>query len=137
MTLQEQIKKDLVNAMKSKDQELLGVLRVISGEFPRSEYYKEVSKDLPDAEVIKILRKMVKNAEEQGESNEIEILEKYLPQMFNEQQIGSIVEDIISTNGFSAMQDMGKVMGKIKTLAVASQIDGKIASDITKRMLSQ
>jgi len=136
MTLQEQIKSDMVNAMKSKDQEVLGLLRVVSGEFPRTEHYQKVSKDLPDNEVIKILRKMSENAKEQGNENEVKILGKYLPEMLDSDQIGLILTDIIATNGFSGMKDMGKVMGKIKTLPIASQIDGKIASDLLKKMLS-
>lgn len=135
MTLQDRIKTDMVNAMKSKNKDVLGLLRVVTAEFPRCDYYKDVSKDLPDNEVIKILRKMSANAEEFGNQNEIDILEKYLPIMLDSNQIGFIVNDIIVTNSFSGMKDMGKVMGEIKKLTVASQIDGKISSKIVKEML--
>lgn len=135
MTLQDRIKTDMVNAMKSKNKDVLGLLRVVTAEFPRCDYYKDVSKDLPDNEVIKILRKMSANAEEQGNNVEVEILSKYLPEMLGEFQIKTIVGGIITSNGYSGMKDMGKVMGEIKKLAVASQIDGKISSKIVKEML--
>lgn len=135
MTLQDQIKTDMVNAMKNKNKEVLGLLRVVTAEFPRCDYYKDISKDLPDNEVIKILRKMSANAKDQGIDVEVQILSKYLPEMLDEIQIKTIVGGIITSNGYSGMKDMGKVMGEIKKLAAASQIDGKISSKITKEML--
>jgi len=131
MTLQEQIKNDMVNAMKSKNTEELSLLRVVSGEFSR------IGKELTDEQSIKVLRKMSENAKEQGNNDEVKILEKYLPQMLDENQIKNIITEIINVNKFSGMKDMGKVMGKIKTLPVASQIDEKTASTIVKEMLSQ
>lgn len=135
MTLQDQIKTDMVSAMKSKNKDVLGLLRVVIAEFPRCDHYKEVSKDLPDNEVIKILRKMSENAKDQGNDVEVEILSKYLPEMLGESQIKTIVGGIIQTNSFSGMKDMGKVMGEIKKLPMSAQIDGKISSKITREML--
>lgn len=137
MILQNQIKDDMVNAMKSKNKEILGLLRVVTAEFPRCDYYRDISKDLPDNEVIKILRKMSANAKDQGNNVEVEILSEYLPEMLGETQIKTIVGGIIQTNSFSGMKDMGKVMGEIKKLTVSSQIDGKISSKIVKEMLSK
>lgn len=130
MTLQEQVKNDMVNAMKTKNQEELGLLRVVSGEFSR------IGKELSDEEAIRVIRKMSDNAKEQDNEVEIKILNKYLPQMLEENQIRTIVGGIINTNKFSGMQDMGKVMGEIKKLPISTQIDGKISSKIVKEMLS-
>jgi uncharacterized protein YqeY len=131
MSLQSQIREDMVNAMKSRDAETVSLLRVVAGEFGR------IGKDLSDEEATKVIRKMVENAKELGNQCEVDILDKYLPKMLGEQQIKTLVGGIIQSNGFSGMQDMGKVMGEIKKLPAATQIDGKIASQIVRELLSK
>lgn len=132
MTLQEQIGKDMVNAMKSRDKKILSLLRVVTGEFGRA---MKSSKQLNDDEALKIIRKMSDNAKDLGNNGEVLILEKYLPKMFDETAIHLVVTEIIQTNNYSGMRDMGKVMGKIKTSVNSSRIDGTIASKITKELL--
>jgi uncharacterized protein YqeY len=131
MTLHEKINSDMISAMKSRDRETLELLRVVKGEFGR------VGKDLSDEQAIPVLRKMVENAKELGNQGEVLILEKYLPEMLGEMQIKVIIAGIIQKNGYSGMQDMGKVMNEVKTLRTASQIDGRLASQITKDLLSK
>ena len=132
MTLQEQIRTDMLNAMKNRNQEVLDLLRVVAGEFGRT---MNGGKQLSDDEAIKVIRKMSENAKELGNDVEVQILDKYLPQMLGELQIKTIIGGIIQTNGFSGMQDMGKVMSEIKKLPMSAQIDGKISSRITKELL--
>lgn len=132
MTLQEQIKKDIVLAMKAKDKEKLNLLRVLSGELATNAKRPEKEK----LDEMKILRKMSNNAVEMGNDSEVKILEPYLPAMLGPNQIKVIVAGIISSNGFSGMQDMGKVMVEIKKLPSASQIDGKLSSSIVRELLS-
>ena len=131
MSLQTRIREDMLNAMKSRDTETVSLLRVVGGEFGR------VSRDISDEEAIKIIRKMSENAKELGNQNEVDILDKYLPKMIGENQIRIIVGNIINEHGFTGMQDMGKVMGELKKLPTAAQIDGKIASKLVREMLSK
>ena len=130
MSLQTKIREDMVAAMKSRDTEVVSLLRVVAGEFGR------VGKDLSDEEATKVIRKMVENAKELGNLNEVVILDKYLPQMLGEFQIRTIVGGIIQANKFSGMQDMGKVMTTIKNHPMSAEIDGKIASQITRELLT-
>ena len=130
MNLQEQIRLDMVSAMKNREAETLSLLRVVAGEFGR------IGKELTDEQVVKVLRKMVENATELGNLNEVKILDKYLPKMLGEGQIKEIIAGIINKNGFAGIKDMGKVMAELKKVPVASQIDGKIASGFVKEMLS-
>lgn len=132
MTIQEQIKIDMVNAMKTKNTAVLSLLRVVTGEFSR----ESNSKELSDAQAIKIIRKMHETAKELANLREVSILEKYLPKMLNENSIRIIITEIIQENNYSSMQDMGKVMGKIKQLPTSALIDGKIASTITRQYLA-
>lgn len=127
MTLHEQINADMITAMKSKDKETLELLRVVKGEFGR------VGKDLSDDQAIPVVRKMVENAKELGNDSEVVILEKYLPAMLGEQQIKVLAAGVIQKNGYSGMQDMGKVMKELKLPTV----DGKLASIIVRQLLSQ
>lgn len=132
MTLQEQVKADIITAMKSKETDKVSILRVISGELSTNS--KKPVEDRVDEQHI--LRKLSKNAHVMGNDFELEIINDYLPKMLDENQTKVIVSDIINDNGYSTMKDMGKVMGAIKQLPTASQIDGKIASRIVKELLS-
>ena len=134
MGLQAKIREDMVAAMKARDRETVDLLRVVAGEFSRK---MNNGIELPDDEVIPIIRKMVENAKELGNDSEIPILEKYLPHMLGEFQIKTIVGGIIQKNKYSGMQDMGKVMGTLKTHPMTAQIDGKLSSRITRELLTQ
>ena len=129
MTLQEQIRKDMVNSMKSGNRETTDLLRVVAGEFGR------VGKEVTDEQAIKVIRRMSENAKELDNQSEVNILDKYLPQMLSEAQIRLAVDSIIQENGYSSMKDMGAVMKEIKSLGTAPQIDGKVASGIVREML--
>ena len=138
MSLQEQVKTDMISAMKSKDKETLSILRVLSGEFLRVKDENGNSvKTVTDDEATEVIRKMVKNAKGLDNMKEVGILSKYLPVMLGEFQIKTIVSGIIHANQYSGMQDMGKVMGTLKTHPIAAQIDNKLASQITRELLTQ
>lgn len=113
MTIQQQIKKDLMNAMKAKDEDKKSTLRVIMGEFARAD-----AKELSDDEVIKTLKKLIKSEKEtltQKGSDDItpfiQIIETYLPQMAHEDEIVAWVNGNIDFSQFkSKMQAMGPIM---------------------------
>jgi len=128
MGLQERIQNDLKLAILAKDEDRKSLIRVIMGEMSRE------GKILSDDKVIKILRKMKENAELLSNKVEISIIEDYLPMTLNSTQTKKIIVDLINKNGFSGMKDMGKVMASLKSMG--GQIDGKIASQITKELLS-
>jgi len=130
MGLQSQIREDMVAAMKNRDRDTVDLLRVVAGEFGRK---MNNGIELQDDEVIAILKKMKENAIEMDNLGEVEILDKYLPQMLGENQIRLAINHIIQENGYSGMQDMGKVMAELKS----PSIDGKIASRIVREILSQ
>jgi len=134
MSLQSQIRNDMVAAMKSRDKNTVELLRVVAGEFGRE---MNNGIELQDDQVTAILKRMKKDAIIMGNLNEVEILNKYLPTILGETQIKTIVGGIIQKNGYSGMQNMGKVMGTLKTHPMSAQIDNKIASRITKDLLTQ
>ena len=113
MSIQTQIKKDLTTAMKAKDDVRKNTLRVVMGEFARAD-----SKELSDDTVIKILRKLIKSEQEtlaqmgsEEDSAFVQIIEAYLPQLADENEIATWVQANIDFSQFkSKMQAMGPIM---------------------------
>ncbi len=112
MSLQEDIRKALKEAMKARDGERTSALRVLIGEFGR-----QGKKDLSDAEVVSILRKLAKNEretlEKQGAESSLylEVVESFLPQMASEDDIRAWIEANIDFSRFkNKMQAMRPIM---------------------------
>ncbi len=132
MTIQQQIKTDLMAAMKAKDENKKSTLRVIMGEFARAD-----AKTLSDDEVIKVLKKLIKSEKEtlaQKGSDEastfIQIIETYLPQMASEDEIVAWVNDHIDFSQFkSKMQAMGPIMKHF-----GARADGNVVKNILQRL---
>lgn len=131
MGLQDQIKKDLVLAMKAKDDEKKNILRVVMGEFGR-----QVRKDIPDAEVIQILKKLVKSEKEvlaqtkgPGTDRFIEVVESYLPKMATDAEISDWIDENIDFSRFSnKMQAMRPIMAHFGAAA-----DGALVKQVLQR----
>ena len=125
MTIQEQIKKDLMSAMKAKDEEKKNALRIIMGEFSRGE-----KKVLPDDEAIKLIKKLVKSERETLEQSGktpanryIEILESYLPKMAGSEEIVRwITENINFADYKNKMQAMRDIMAHFGSGADGNQV---------------
>ena len=130
MTIQQQIKIDLMGAMKAKDEDKKSTLRVIMGEFARAD-----AKELSDDEVIKVLKKLIKSEKEtlsQKGSDEdtafIRIIETYLPQMASEDEIVTWVNGNVDLSQFkSKMQAMGPIMKHF-----GARADGNVVKNILK-----
>ena len=127
MSLKTQLTEDMKTAMRAKDQVSLSTIRLISAAIKQFEVDERTEAD--DAKVISILTKMVKQRKDSAkiyteagrqdladkENAEIEILNRYLPQMMSAEEIKTVVEAAITETGASGMADMGKVMGVLKT----------------------
>jgi hypothetical protein len=114
MSLQEQIKKDLMTAMKEKDAVRKETLRVVMGEFGRAD-----SKVLSDEAVVKILKKLAKSETEALEmsggttdSPFVRIIEAYLPKMASEAEVRDwIAQNVDFSKYRNKMQAMREIMG--------------------------
>ena len=127
MSLKTQLTEDMKTAMRAKDQVSLSTIRLINAAIKQFEVDERTEAD--DAKVISILTKMVKQRKDSAkiyaeagrqdladkENAEIEILNRYLPQMMSAEEIKTVVEAVIIETGASGMADMGKVMGVLKT----------------------
>jgi len=132
MNLQKQIKGDLTAAIKEKDEEKKDTLRVILGEFGRLD-----KKELPDDEVVKILKKLTKSEKEvletkgdETDSRFIGIIENYLPKMATQAEITNWIEQNIDFSEFkNKMQAMGLIMKHFGATA-----DGNAVKNLLQKM---
>lgn len=146
MSLFDQIKKDMYAAMKAGDKKKTATLRAV---FSRLKDKKiEKRDDLTETEEIKVLQSLVKQHKEsidtyakggrddlvQSEKAELEIVESYLPQMMDENEIRALVKEVISEVGAESLADIGKVMPVIMQRG-QGKIDGKTANQMVRELL--
>ena len=145
MALEEKVNADIKAAMLAKDQQKLEAIRGIKAALL---LLKSSGKPVTDDDEIKALQKMVKQRKEAAEIyhtqnrkdlEDVElfqanIIETYLPMQMSEDEIKSILTQIISQTGAKSPADMGKVMG-VATKQLAGKADGKIISCFVKEML--
>jgi uncharacterized protein len=127
MSLKEIIQNDLKIAMKNKDETTKSVLRFVLGEFSRG-----ISKDISDAQIIKILKKSIENEREVSSEDSpfIKVLSKYLPQEATKEEIkGWILENIDFSNYKNKMQSMKDIMSEF-----SGRVDGTVVKDILSQM---
>lgn len=143
MNLQEQLMEDMKTAMKAKDMERLGVVRLIRSEIKNFEIDHGVA---DDAMVEKIIKKMLnqqldaledfkKAAREDLISeteSKVEILQSYLPEQMSDLDLEKFIQDIVEKSG---IKDFGPLMGKI-TKELGSKADGSRVASALKKMLS-
>ncbi|NNF98670.1 MAG: GatB/YqeY domain-containing protein [Desulfobacteraceae bacterium] len=131
MTLQEQIKADLKTAMKQRDDSRKDALRIIMGEWSRSE-----KKEFTDDEVFSIIKKLIKSEKEtleragETDSEYLSIMESYLPQMVSEDEIRAWIQGNINFDDYkNKMQAMGGIMKHF-----GSSADGNIVKRILQSL---
>jgi uncharacterized protein len=149
MALIERIQKDLTEAMMSKDELRLSVLRMVKSALK----YKEVEKVRPleDAESLQVLQTLVKQRRESveqfarggrqdladKETKEIAILENYLPAAPSDSDLSAAIEAAISETGANSPKAMGAVIKAAKARLEGKAVDGKVLSDRVRERLSK
>lgn len=149
MGLKQQIDSDIKNAMLAKKREELEALRSIKSLILLAETEKGGSEELTSESEKKLLMKAAKQRKEsadifaqQGRKDladrellQLEVINRYLPKQLSEAELKSAVEAVIKEVGATGPQDMGKVMGAA-TRKLAGQADGKVISEIVKKLLA-
>ena len=135
--------------MLSKNKEELEALRSIKSLILLAETEKGGSTDLTSDAENKLLMKAAKQRKESADIFEsqnrkdlaerellqLEVINRYLPKQLSEEEIKSALKSVIQEVGAKGPQDMGKVMG-VATKKLAGQADGKVISDLVKKLLS-
>lgn len=147
MSLKEQIKSDMKDAMRAKDVTKRNTLRNLSAAIKQIEV--DERKDLNDSDVEAILTKYAKQREdalaqfkEAGrddlvakEEAELAIVRAYLPEPLSDEELKAAVKEAIETLGATSMRDMGKIIGSIKK-SYGSRADGAKVNKFVKETLS-
>ncbi|WP_312463443.1 GatB/YqeY domain-containing protein [Comamonas sp.] len=147
MSLKAQITEDMKNAMRAKDTERLGTIRLLQAAMKQKEVDERV--ELDDAMVIAIVDKMIKQRKDSitafegagrqdladKEKSEIEVIKGYLPERLSAEEVTAAVKAIVAELGASGPGDMGKVMGAVKT-QLAGKADMGLVSAAVKAALA-
>ena len=147
MSLKAQITEDMKSAMRAKETERLGTIRLLQAAMKQKEVDERV--ELDDTAVIAIVDKLIKQRKDSvdaftkagrqdladKESSEIDVLKAYLPARMSEAEITQAVQAIVAELGAAGPGDMGKVMGAVKT-QLAGKADMGLVSAAVKAALS-
>ena len=146
MALLSDIKQDLKQAMLEKNDLVRDTIRMFLSEVQR--YEIDNKEEVDDTKALQIINKMIKQRNDSisqfrdggrddladKEQSEVDILSKYKPAQLSEEEVAVKVNEAIEQLGASSMQDMGKVMGQLKSLAGSA--DMGLISKLVKEKLS-
>ena len=134
-------------SLKKRDKETTSALRLAISELKKEEIDKQI--ELEDEQVIKILQRMIKQRKDsytqfsdagrnelaEKEQKEIDILSEFLPEQLSEEELSSMVLEVVKEIGAEGPQDMGKVMGSLKQ-RIQGNADMGLVSKIVKETLT-
>lgn len=144
----QRIEADMKAAMRAKDKQRLGIIRMAMSEYKRIEIDERI--ELDDERVIRILDKMTKQRRESAtqyleadrqdlvdqENYEISVLQEYLPEQLDDAAIDQLLEESITETGASSMQQMGqlmaalrpKVQGRADMAAISKKVKARLST---------
>jgi len=146
MSLKAQISEDMKTAMRAKDMQKLGVIRLLQAAIKQREVDERI--ELDDDAVIAAIEKMLKQRRDSiaafeganrhdladQEKFEVTVLQAYLPAQLSEDEINAVIAKVIAETGAAGAKDMGKVVGAVKPL-VAGKADMAKVSGLIKAAL--
>jgi len=147
IALKQSLTEAMKDAMRAKDKERLGAIRLILAEIKRIEVDERV--EIEDDRVLAILDKMVKQRKDSAEQYrqadredlaaiedaEIRVIQGFLPAALSDEELDRLIMMAVEQSGASSMQDMGKVMGVLKP-QVQGRADMGVVSQKVKAQLA-
>ena len=148
MSLEIQVMSEMKDAMKAKNEALLRGLRAIKAEIIKAKTEPGANGEISADTEIKLLQKLVKSRKDSleiyqkqnrpdlaaKESEEIAVIEKFLPAQLSAEELTEVITSIIAEVGATGPQDMGKVMG-VASKQLAGKAEGKLISAAVKALL--
>ena len=151
MSLRNKIEEKLNQALKAKDKNTYPTLRLVVSAIKDAEIAGRTKgqKEISDSDITTILKKMIKQRNEscevykkagrnellENETQEIEVINAFLPKQLSEEETKKICADVVKSVGASSMKDMGKVMGALKSKH-SDTLDFSKVSSIIKELLN-
>ena len=150
--IREEIKKQLVEAMKNQEKDKVATLRLINSNIKDrdiADRSKGNYDGIDEAGILSLLQTMIKQRREsiemykQGgrddlvahEQGEIDVIQSFLPKQMSSDEMQAAIKEVIAQTGAAGMKDMGKVMGALRG-KYAGQMDFGAASGIIKQLLA-
>lgn len=142
MSLKAQISEDMKTAMRAKDMQKLGVIRLLQAAIKQREVDERI--ELDDDAVIAAIEKMLKQRRDSiaafeganrmdladQEKFEVTVLQAYLPAQLSEEEINAIIAKVVAETGAAGAKDMGKVVGAVKPLVAGKADMAKVSGQI-------
>ncbi len=149
MSLELTVNENMKKAMLAKDEVGLRALRAIKAAVLLAKTAEGATATLSEDAEIKLLQKLVKQRKDsleiferqnrmdlaQKEKEELEVIERFLPKQMSEDEIRTVVAEIIKQTGVTNISGLGQVMG-VATKQLAGKADGKVISAIVKELLA-
>ncbi|MGZ5037735.1 MAG: GatB/YqeY domain-containing protein [Usitatibacter sp.] len=146
MPLRDQLNEDMKSAMKAREAEKLGALRLLLAAVKQREVDERITLD--DAAVISVIEKMIKQRKDSisqfekaqrqdladKEKFEVGILEGYLPQQLSAAEVEAIVAEAVASSGAKSPADMGKVMAIVKPRLAGRADMGKVSAIVKTKL---
>ena len=147
MSLKDRVTEDMKAAMRAKDSERLGTIRMITAAIKQREVDERITLD--DTQVLSVIEKMIKTRKESivqfksggrddlvaRETREVELLQGYLPSQLSEGEVDALIGAAIAESGATSIKEMGKAMALLKQKA-QGRTDMAAASAKLKSKLS-
>lgn len=146
MTLREKINEDMKTAMKARETEKLGTIRLLQAALKQKEVDERI--ELTDDLVLAIIEKMLKQRKDSieqftagnrldlvaKETFEVGVLSAYLPQQLSEAEVLAILDGVIVETGATSAKDMGKVMNALRPKVAGRADMGKLSGLVKTRL---
>ena len=142
MSLKQTISDDMKTAMKAKDSERLGTIRLLQAAIKQKEVDERI--ELDDAAIVTIVDKLIKQRKDSitqfeaggrqdladKEKSELTVLQVYLPERMSAEEVTAAVQAIVAELGASGPGDMGKVMGAVKSKLAGKADMGQVSAAV-------
>lgn len=147
MALKERLTDDMKSALRNRETVRLGLVRMIRAQIKNREIAK--GSELVDEEAVEVVSSLIKSRREALEfavkgdrkdlvaqaEEELEILASYLPEQLSEEEIRSVVKEVIDRSGAAGPGDLGRVMGAVMP-RVKGRADGRLVNNIVRDCLT-
>lgn len=151
--LRPQVSQQLKDAMRAKDERAVSTLRLISAAIKDRDIAARsdgITDGVSDDEILQLLQKMIRQRQEsikmyeeggrlelaQQEREEIEIIERFLPQQLSKEEITATVDQVIAETGASGMKDMGPLMAALRKRYAGVMDFGKASAVAKQRLMN-
>jgi uncharacterized protein YqeY len=146
MTLRERVYEDVKAAMRGREADRLGTLRLLTAAMKQREVDERITLD--DAGVVAVIEKMLKQRRDSvaqyelagrqdladAEKREMAVLQAYLPQQLEQAELAAIVAEALAASGAQGPADMGKVMAIVKPKVAGRADMGKVSALVKARL---